>query len=114
MDHNLIEFAFKSDEYIKVYNGIEKYALRKNEHYEKFSDILNRDKIGFESNIRNETKKLMLKQLVGSDIINWPIFNKKEINKWLSSEQALLDKYERFFFRIFQVHLWNEIFIIKD
>jgi|TARA_B110000438_G_scaffold216844_1_gene209480 asparagine synthase (glutamine-hydrolysing) len=111
MDHRLIEFAFKSDEYLKVYNGIEKYALKRNEHYNKFSDILNRDKIGFSSDIRYETKEAMIEELTNSPIIDWPIFKKKDIKNWILSREALLSKYERFLFRIFQVHLWNQIFI---
>jgi asparagine synthase (glutamine-hydrolysing) len=114
MDHKLIEFVFKSDEYLKVYNGIEKYVLRKSEHYEKFSDILNRDKIGFSSNIRYETKELMIKELTNSPILDWPIFKKKNIKNWILSDEPILGKYERFLFRIFQVHLWNQIFLKED
>lgn len=113
MDHKLIEFAFESDEYLKVYNGIEKYVLRNNKHYDKFFDILNRDKIGFSSNIRHETKEIMINQLSNSPILYWPIFKKKNIKKWILSGEALSKKYERFLFRVFQVHLWNQIFITE-
>ena len=113
MDHRLIEFAFESDEYLKVYNGIEKYALKKNKIYKDFIDLLDRNKIGFSSNIRHKTKEVMIEQLNDSLILDWPIFKRKNFKKWIKSDEALLEKYERFLFRIFQVHLWSEVFIVK-
>tara|TARA_B100000963_G_C22639527_1_gene679631 strand:+ start:3431 stop:5293 length:1863 start_codon:yes stop_codon:yes gene_type:complete len=113
MDHRLIEFAFESDEYLKVYNGIEKYVLKKNKIYKDFIDLLDRNKIGFSSNIRHKTKEVMIEQLNDSLILDWPIFKRKNFKKWIKSDEALLEKYERFLFRIFQVHLWNEVFIVK-
>lgn len=113
MDHRLIELAFSSDEYLKVYNGHEKYALRKNKHYLKFFNTLNRDKIGFSSNIRKETKKHMANEILESKILNWDIFNGEEIRKWISSGKVQKSKYERILFRIYQVHLWNQLFIVE-
>ncbi len=93
MDHRLIELAFSSDEYLKIYNGYEKYALRKNKYYLKFFNTLNRDKIGFSSNIRKETKKHMANEILESKILNWDIFNGEEIRKWISSGKVQKSKY---------------------
>lgn len=109
MDHRLVEFCFNHDELLKVHDGKEKFALRNLELYKRFRDVLDRDKIGFSSDISKETKELMLKQLILSPILGWPIFS-KNLEHFLNSKRALQMKYERILFRLFQVHLWNEVF----
>ena len=78
-----------------------------------FFNTLNRDKIGFSSNIRKETKKHMANEILESKILNWDIFNGEEIRKWISSGKVQKSKYERILFRIYQVHLWNQLFIVE-
>ena len=87
--------------------------MKKNKIYKDFIDLLDRNKIGFSSNIRHKTKEVMIEQLNDSLILDWPIFKRKNFKKWIKSDEALLEKYERFLFRIFQVHLWSEVFIVK-
>ncbi len=113
MDHRLVEFAFNSDEYLKVFDGKEKFVLRENKFYKKFFNSLNRNKIGFSSNIRLETKKQMANEILESKILDWKIFKKNEIRKWIANGQVYESKYERILFRIFQVHLWEQIFQSK-
>ena len=109
LDHRLVDFVFSRDSKLKVFNGIEKYALRAMSRYNKYSDILNRDKVGFESTIRYETKLKMQNILRISPILKWPIFE-KELFRFINSSSFLSQKYERFVFRLFQVHLWSEQF----
>ena len=110
MDHRLVDFAYSRDEKLKVFNGLNKFALRKMPSFSRFKDIIDRKKNGFSSPIKLETKKVMRKNLLKSKILNWPIFS-DNFYKLVKSDSLLLDKYERFLFRIYQVHLWNEIFI---
>jgi len=109
MDHRLVEFCFEHDELLKVQDGREKFVLRSFEAYKRFRDILDRDKIGFSSDINKDTKELMIKQLLLSPILGWPIFSQNLVY-FLYSKRALQMKYERILFRLFQVHLWNNIF----
>lgn len=110
MDHRLVEFCFRHDELLKVFDGQEKYVLRGLRYYQAFRDILERDKIGFSSDIKRSTKQYMCNLLQKSHTLEWPIFSGK-IYDFVCSEQALSPKYERFLFRLFQVHLWCEIFL---
>lgn len=109
LDHRLVDFVFSHDSKLKVYNGIEKYALRTMKRYDKFSDLLDRNKVGFESTIRNETRLEIKNILKNSQILSWPIFT-PQMKKFVDSDAVLSQKYERFVFRLFQVHLWNEQF----
>ncbi len=110
MDHRLVEFCFKHDEILKVYDSKEKVALRSTSNYSKFTDVLDRDKIGFSSNIKVETKNKMIDILRESDILNWPIFS-KYFSEFIDGNLPLSNKYERILFRIFQVHLWQNNFL---
>jgi asparagine synthase (glutamine-hydrolysing) len=109
LDHRLVDFVFSRDSRLKVFNGVEKYALRKMNRYKKYVDILNRDKVGFESSIRKETKLKMQAELINSKILTWPIFA-PNINEFIRSKDFISEKYERFAFRLFQVHLWSQEF----
>jgi asparagine synthase (glutamine-hydrolysing) len=110
MDHRLVEFAFQHDDQLKLKNAIDKYALRISETYQPFRDILDRKKIGFSSNILPKTKELMISELRQSKILDWPIFSKR-MRKFVNSDKPMRPKFERFLFRLYQVHLWNFIFI---
>jgi asparagine synthase (glutamine-hydrolysing) len=110
MDHRLVEFAYSHDEKLKVFNGLNKFALRKTPSFLKFKEIIDREKIGFSSPISIRTKKIMNKDLLTSDILNWPIFS-NNIRSLIQGNSLVSEKYERFLFRIYQVHLWNKIFI---
>jgi len=112
MDHRLVDFSFSQDEFLKVFGGVEKYCLRGLGDYQKFSDVLDRDKIGFSSSIILTTKQYMINELKQSLILDWPIFS-NSMPLFLNSSKALSQKYERFIFRMFQVHLWNLIFLKK-
>jgi hypothetical protein len=55
----------------------------------------------------------MIDQLTRSEILKWPIFDAKSMHQFLASDRALASKYERFIFRLFQTHLWNESFMVE-
>ena len=110
MDHRLVDFAFSHDDKLKLKDAIDKYALRISSAYHPFRDILDRDKIGFSSDILPETKKSMIADLRNSQILAWPIFS-SQMRKFINSEAPMQYKFERFLFRLYQVHLWSEIFI---
>ncbi|MDE3014262.1 MAG: asparagine synthase (glutamine-hydrolyzing) [Gemmatimonadota bacterium] len=110
MDHRLVEFAFRHDDKLKLNDAIDKYVLRNSAAYEPFRDVLERDKVGFSSDIRPATKASMIADLRRSPILDWPIFSDR-MRAFVTSEEPKRSKYERFLFRLYQVHLWNEIFI---
>ncbi len=109
MDHRLIDFVFSRGDKIKLWNSIEKYALRKLRVYTRFKAVLERKKIGFSSDIKPQTKQLMIKELQNSAILSWPIFT-TTLKQVLHSDVFASAKYERLLFRLYQVHLWDETF----
>lgn len=110
MDYRLVDFAFSHDEALKVRDGKGKFVLRTLPEYQRFKNELERKKIGFSSNIKTGTKEKMNKDLKSSPILKWPIFS-ENFYKQLSSNTFLQPKYERLLFRLYQIHLWEEIFI---
>jgi asparagine synthase (glutamine-hydrolysing) len=110
MDHRLVDFAFSYDDKLKLKDAIDKYALRVSSAYQPFRDILDRDKVGFSSDILPETKRSMIADLRSSKILAWPIFS-TQMRRFLESDAPMQYKFERFLFRLYQVHLWSEIFI---
>ena len=112
LDHKLIEYVFKMDFSIKVQGEYEKYALRNMDIYKEFENQLNRPKVGFTSDINNEIKLNMIKELQKSNIIDWPIFS-STLKDDLKKEMFKENKYERLLFRLFQVHLWHELYYLK-
>lgn len=108
MDHRLVELAFSTCEKLKVWNGINKYALKVLPYYKQFKAELDRKKIGFSSNIKMETKQRMIKELQGSPILQWPIFSRK-MKEFVDGPRIKTAKFERLMFRLYQVHLWNDI-----
>jgi asparagine synthase (glutamine-hydrolysing) len=110
MDHRLVDFVFSRSDELKMMNGRYKYVLKTFDDYTKYKEVLERKKVGFSSDIKLNTKKEMVKQLKESPILSWKIFS-KDLAEFVNSELILSMKYERFLFRLFQVHLWNEIFI---
>lgn len=110
MDHRLVEFSFSKNHQLKVERGVNKYVLKKNEGYIKFKDILNRKKIGFNSEIRKNTKSLMIQKILNSKIFEMPIFSKK-LKKNFEKGLFMKNKYEGILFRIFQIYLWSDIFL---
>jgi asparagine synthase (glutamine-hydrolysing) len=110
MDHRLVDFAFSHDDKLKLKDATDKYALRMSSTYQRFRDVLDRDKIGFSSDILPETKRSMIADLRHSKILAWPIFS-SQMKKFINSDAPMQFKFERFLFRLYQVHLWNAIFI---
>jgi asparagine synthase (glutamine-hydrolysing) len=110
MDHRLVDFAFRHDDSLKLHDAIDKYVLRASRPYQHFKDVLEREKIGFSSDIATKTKLSMIEDIKTSPILNWPIFSSR-MREFIATPKAMLAKYERIVFRLYQVHLWNEIFI---
>jgi asparagine synthase (glutamine-hydrolysing) len=113
MDHRLVELAFRAESELKVVGGVDKAVLRSHPIYRRFSKLLDRKKVGFNSPINLETRQFMIDQLTRSEILKWPIFDAKSMHQFLASDRALASKYERFIFRLFQTHLWNESFMVE-
>lgn len=109
MDHRLVDFAFSRSETLKLWDGRDKFVLRSLREYKGFQDVLGRRKIGFSSDIRPETKGKMILELKTSPILTWPIFTER-LSRFLEEDGFMAPKYERLLFRLYQVHLWNEIF----
>lgn len=109
LDHRLVDFVFQKSEKLKIWDGTDKYALRVLPVYREFKDVLDRKKIGFSSDIQKSTKSFMVEELKNSPILGWPIFS-KALPTFIDAAGFDDPKYERFFFRLYQVHLWNEVF----
>ena len=110
LDHELIEYIFRNDFSAKVQGNKDKYALRNMELYKRFSKELDRPKVGFSSYINENVKNHIVNELTKSEVLNWPIFSRRLL-KDLKRGHLNNKKYERFIFRLFQVHLWNEHFV---
>lgn len=52
----------------------------------------------------------MIEELKKSKILDWPIFNPAKIREYLGDDRLAKEKYERFLFRLIQVHFWSEHF----
>lgn len=113
MDYRLVDFALKKDESFKLWDGIDKYPLKRLTLFEKFASILNRKKLGFPSPIFDDTKLMMIEELKTSPILDWPIFNKRLLI-FICNGGFASAKYERLLFRLYQVHLWEDIFISRN
>lgn len=111
MDHRLVELAFQEGPLLKVRYANNKATLRSHPVYIRFKRILERKKVGFNSPIDRHIKFQMLEELRGSKILDWPIFNSEKIREYVRDDSLMSKKYERFLFRLIQVHLWSEIFI---
>lgn len=109
MDHRLVEFAFRHDDVLKLHDAIDKYVLRKSTAYSNYRDLLDRPKIGFSSSIHPRIKDQMIAELRVSSILAWPIFS-KFLGRDLVSGRFKEAKFERLLFRLYQVHLWEEVF----
>lgn len=107
LDHRLVDFVFQHDSDLKIFAGQNKYALKNLPRYSKYKELLDRKKVGFEGEFKAEIKEHLRSILLVSDILNWSIFTPK-LKIFLSSKKCLSSKYERFLFRLFQVHLWAE------
>jgi asparagine synthase (glutamine-hydrolysing) len=111
LDHRLVELAFSSGFKLKVDEGVDKAVLRKHPIYREFRKVLDRRKIGFSSAIEIDVKAKMVDDLTQSPILNWPIFDGRQISKFVNGKSIMHPKFERFLFRLYQVHLWEEEFI---
>ena len=111
MDHRLVELAFQQGPLAKVRSAGNKAVLRSHPVGKRFADLFNRKKVGFNSPIDRQTRQRMLEKLRESEVLNWPIFSPTKIRGFLNDGRFVTKKYERFLFRLFQVHLWYEIFM---
>tara|TARA_Y100000589_G_C27198895_1_gene648426 strand:+ start:7106 stop:8944 length:1839 start_codon:yes stop_codon:yes gene_type:complete len=109
LDHRLVEFAFSTDSFFKVQGALNKVALRKNKFYDPIKKILERKKIGFSTYISKNLKNQMIKELKNSPIHSLGIFS-KYLKRDLISKKFMKKKYEYLLFRIYQIHLWFQIY----
>jgi asparagine synthase (glutamine-hydrolysing) len=113
MDYRLVEYAFNRGEEFKLWDGIDKYPLKRLGVFDRFATILNRKKIGFSSPIYPETKRTMVDELKTSPLLEWPIFS-QQFQEFVKGPKITSEKYERLLFRLYQVHLWQDIFVSND
>lgn len=114
MDHRLVDMAFATGPSLKVSHGTDKATLRRHPLYERFRAVLDRKKIGFSSPLSTSTKREMVDGLRNSPILDWPILRRAEVLGFLNSDEPQSAKYERLLFRMYQVHLWNELFCTQS
>ena len=110
MDHRLVELAFQEGPSSKVRLANNKAVLRSHPVYLRFKHVLDRKKVGFNSPIDKQTRFRMIEELKKSKILDWPIFNPAKIREYLGDDRLAKEKYERFLFRLIQVHFWSEHF----
>lgn len=110
MDHRLVELAFQAGPLSKVRLASNKAVLRTHPVYIRFKHVLDRKKVGFNSPIDIQTRQRMIEELRKSKILDWPIFNSTKIREYLGDDRLVGKKYERFLFRLIQVHFWSELF----
>ena len=96
-----------------MHNAGDKYVLRTLPPYQRFKAVLERNKIGFSSNIKPQTKRFMVEELRQSPILAWPIFT-QSLREVLDGDTFETAKYERLLFRLYQVHLWNDVFKLNQ
>ena len=111
MDHRIVELAFNSGHEIKIQDGVNKAVLRKTESYSQFKSVLDRKKIGFNTPIRQSIRKRFAEELGDSHLVSLPIFNRCGFNEFVKSDRVVDKRFERFVFRLYQVHLWCDEFI---
>ena len=114
MDHRLVEYAFSCDESLKVRDGQNKVVLKDSIHYQKFETFLDRKKVGFNSPLSAELKQSMLSDLSSSPLLSNNIIDKNVFARLVSNQDIESEKMERFLFRIYQVHLWWNLFINRE
>lgn len=114
MDHRLVELAFKAGSLSKVRLANNKSVLRTHPVYMRFKHVLDRKKVGFNSPIDIQTRLRMIEELRKSKILDWPIFNPTKIREYLGDDRLVGNKYERFLFRLIQVHYWSELFTSEN
>lgn len=114
LDHRLVDYLFSTD-YRSKYNPKSgfKAALYEHPDFKCFSHMIDNRKLGFNTTINESIIKEMYNELRNSKIFRLGIFNEKRIqnifNKNLRDENIDI----RFIFRLYQIHLWIEIFNIK-
>jgi asparagine synthase (glutamine-hydrolysing) len=114
LDHRLIEYLFKTD-YISKYN--EKYgfkaALIQHPDFYCIRNLIDKRKLGFNTTYNQDIVSGILLELKNSDIFKLGILKGNLISK-LSNKQLRGEQIDfRFLFRIYQVHLWVNIFYKK-
>ena len=114
MDHRLVEHAFSSSHTLKVREGSNKAVLRDSVYYKKFENLLNRKKVGFNSPLSDELKESMLLELSSSSLLEEKIIDQTIFSNLVSTGELKREKMERFLFRIYQLHLWWDIFVNKN
>ena len=113
MDHRLVEYAFSCDESLKVKDGMNKAVLRDSEHYLAFKKYLERKKVGFNSPLSDDLKRSMVNDLSSSELISNNILDRNVFSKFISNKEFYFQN-GKVLFRIYQVHLWWDIFICKE
>lgn len=110
MDHRLVDYVFSTNAFLKVRKGIDKAGLRNMPEYIRFKDSLDRTKVGFNTPLSHDLKKVMVSDMLSHKFYEWDIFNDTYLKKLMQSEMIYSEKFERFLFRLYQVFLWKANF----
>lgn len=114
LDHRLVEHVFQKDYALKVNSGKEKISLRNHPSYEKYIDILDRDKVGFQTPFTPCMLNKMTSSLLHSPILSWPIFNSEQLQRAIHTAKFNKSKFHRILFRLYQVHIWHNVFYTQN
>lgn len=111
MDHRVVESGFSLDLRDKVSGSSNKHVLRRTYHYKNFKQLLDRKKVGFNTPISEEYKRHIIEKLSCSEIFSLGFI---DLNRFRHNvKKGMFDdhKYDRILFRLYQVYIWQKIFL---
>jgi asparagine synthase (glutamine-hydrolysing) len=118
MDHRLVDYLLRTGSKSKFSLSMGfKAALKESSYFGLVKDLVDTRKLGFNTTFNVDIKMAILKEIKNSEVINLDIFRKVQICNFIDSCLLKIDQNVdfdfRFIFRIYQVHLFLEIFLNK-
>jgi asparagine synthase (glutamine-hydrolysing) len=118
LDHRLVEYLFRTDSKPK-YNAVKgfKAAIKESPYLKSIEDLLSTKKLGFNTSFSSEIIKEILGEIKNSEIIDLGIFRKSKLIRYIdkcilmNEQNVMFDM--AFLFKIYQVHLFIEVFKFK-
>lgn len=111
MDHRVVESGFLLDLQDKVSGSRNKNVLRKTYHYKNFKQLLERKKVGFNTPISKEYKTHIIEKLSCSEIFSLGFIDQNRFRHNVKKGMFDDHKYDRILFRLYQVCIWQKIFL---
>jgi asparagine synthase (glutamine-hydrolysing) len=111
LDHRLIDYLFRTD-YVSKYNSKSgfKAALFEHPNFNCFNHLIDKRKLGFNTTFNESMILEMLHELKNSQIFSLGILIKSRVQNLINKKLRGENIDFRFLFRVYQVHLWVEIF----